>query len=463
MQALALLMIVGVTIVPYLSVGDSWGRMAILPGPMKYIPELLGGVALLCVVALGIRDRFQFVRPAYWVLFGLLTICLAASAVANALEPGPLFSGLRAYLRAIPWFFVPAIFAFSEKRVRTQLKWLLGISLLQVPLAIEQRIKTADNYYGFVSVTGDNTTGTFILSGPLSIFLVSGACVVAALALKRILPKWQALSLAMLMLVPTMINETKVTIVVAPFALFVTFQVLSKRGERLKQMVLTIVALTVFLAAFIPTYDWLQEGRGNERGGNETIAEFFFSDKAKSYLETNSADIGTTKAVGRVDSARLAVQQTLSDPIRAVFGLGMGSTMDSALGPQFSGKYFERYRMFTEESTFSTIMLELGFLGFGALMCVYWLIVRDALFVAEHGNPCLSALSAAWVAITPIMALMLFYTTIHLSVALSFLFWYFSGLIAAERARLASPATVRGPAHFVAQVRNAPTNRRAPA
>ena len=155
-------MIVSVTIVPYLTAGDKWGRMAILPGPAKYAPEILGAAALLFVIALGIRDRFRFVRPAYWVVFGLLVICLAASAVANRLDPGPLFSGIRAYLRAIPWFLVPAVFAFSENNIRTQFKWLLGISLLQVPIAIEQRIKTADNYAGFVAMTGDWTTGSLM-------------------------------------------------------------------------------------------------------------------------------------------------------------------------------------------------------------------------------------------------------------------------------------------------------------
>src|SRR6476646_563811 len=140
------------------------------------------------------------------------------------------------------------------------------------------------------------------------------------------------------------------------------------------------------------------------------------------------------------------MEQTLADPIRAVFGLGIGSTMESALGPQFSGKYFERYRMFTKETTFSTILLELGFLGVGALLCVYWLILRDALFVAGHGTPYMSALAAAWFAITAMMALMLFYTAVHVSIGLSFLFWYFSGLIAAERMRLVVAATGRAPA-----------------
>jgi hypothetical protein len=460
MQPLALLMIVSVTIGPYLTSGDKWGRMAILPASAKYLPELLGAAALLIVIALGIRDRFRFVHPAYWVVFGLLTLCLVASALANNLDTGPLFSGLRAYLRAIPWFLVPAVSAFSENNIRTQLRWLLGISLLQLPIAIEQRIKTTDNYAGFVAVTGDWTTGTLLSSPYLSLFLVSVACVIAALTLKRHLPKWQGFPLVIVLLVPTMINETKVTFILLPLALFITFQVCAERGRRLKQAVLAIAVLAVVLAVFVPTYDWLQEGRTKEEGGNETVAEFFFSGKADSYLESN-AQIGTTRYVGRVDSARVAVEQTLTDPIRTVFGLGIGNTMDSALGPQFSGRYFERYSMFTKETSFSTILLEFGFLGFAALMCVYWLIFRDALFVAGHGNPYMSGVAAAWVAITPMMVLMLFYTVVHVSVGLSFLFWYVSGLVTAERMRLTVSTTGPAPAQIATVGPGAPSSRRA--
>jgi len=300
-----------------------------------------------------------------------------------------------------------------------------------------------------------------LLSGPLSIFLVAAACVVAALTLKRCLPKWQGFLLASVLLVPTMINETKVTLIIAPLTLMATFLVLSKPGQRLKQTVLAIAALAVFLAAFIPTYDWLQKDRPKERGGNETVAEFFFSDNtAEKYLDTN-AQIGTTEYVGRADSARVAMEQTLADPIRAVFGLGIGSTMDSALGPQFAGKYFERYRPFTKESTFATILLEFGFFGFAALMCLYWLILRDSLYVAAHGNPYMSAVAAAWFAVTPMMLLMLFYTPVHVSVALSFLFWYFSGLVAAERMRLVISATERAPARVPTIARGPPAGRRA--
>jgi hypothetical protein len=455
MQQLALLMIVSVTIVPYLTGGDKWGRMAILPGFAKYVPELLGAAALLIVIALGIRDRFRFIRPVYWVIFGLLTLCLIASAFANKLDPGPLFSGLRVYLRAMPWFLLPAVAAFGENGVRKQLKWMLGISVLQLPIAIEQRIHTANNYYGFVADTGDWTTGTLIFSGDLSLFLVPVACVIAALTLKRQLPKWQGFVLAAATLAPTMINETKVTLIVLPTALFITFQAVSKRGERLKQMVLAIVVLGVFLAAFVPIYDWVQD---NQAGHG--LVDFFSSDRASSYLDTDSK-IGTTEHVGRLDSVRVAAAETVTDPVRAVLGLGIGNTMDSALGPQFSGKYFERYRLFTAETAFSTLLLELGFLGVGALLCVYWQIFRDALFVAEHGNPYVSALAAAWVGITPMMALALLYSPIHASVALSFLFWYFSGLVAAERMRLSVPTTAPSPARVAAERHDTARGRRA--
>jgi hypothetical protein len=437
MQRLALLMIVAVTIVPYLAAGDMFGRFGFLPGQAKYIPELIGGAALLYVVALGIKERFRFVRPAYWIILGFLALSVAASVVANGVEPGPLFSGIRGYLRAMPWFFVPAVFAFTEKHLQTQFLWLLAICVLQVPLAIEQRIYTAGNYFGFVAVTGDWTTGTLMQSGFLSIFLVAAACVVAALTLRQMLPKGRGLLLFLLLLVPTMINETKVTLIVLPIGLMLTFLAAARPGERLKQMVFATGALAVFLAAFIPTYNWLMEGR--EYGF--TVTEFF-TERIDEYLDTDS-EIGAVKTAGRVDSARVTVRETLQDPVRAVFGLGIGNTLESALGPQFSGKYYERYRNFTSTG-FASMILQLGFLGFGLLMCVYWLIFRDAWFVARHGSGRAAALAAAWAGVTPFMALTLFYTNVEVSVALSFLFWYCSGLVAAERVRLTATSLSEG-------------------
>jgi len=432
MQQLVLLMIVVVTTAEYLAQGDKWGRFAILPGPVGYLPELLGGVALVCVIALGVQSRFRFVRSAYWILFGLLAFAVAAGVIANGVDSGPIFAGLRSYLRAIPWFFVPAVFTFSDKQVRTQLRLLLAICVLQIPLAIEQRIYTAGTYYGFEAVTGDWTVGTLLDSGMLSIFLVSAACIVTALTTRQILTKKQGLPLFLLLLIPTMINETKATLVLLPLGVLVTFLCASRPGARLKALGLALGLFAVFVALFVPTYNKLNEKREYGVG----ISEFFFdSDKARDYLLTN-ADVGAVGWVGRGDAILVPARDTLADPVRAAFGLGMGNASRSALGQRFSGRFNPLYERFLITG-FARIVLELGFLGFGLLMSVYWLIFNDSRAVARIGDGNKASLAAAWAGIVLVMILALFYCKVEGSSALSCLFWYFSGLIAAERMRLA--------------------------
>src|SRR5687768_4039340 len=138
MQRLILIMIVVATTFDFLSKGDSWGRFALLPRPAAYLSELLGAIALLYVVVAGTHNRFQFVRPAYWFAFGILLFVMVAGIVLNHVEPGPIFAGLRTYLRAIPWFFVGAVVAFTEQDLRRQFRLLVAIALVQLPLAIEQ-------------------------------------------------------------------------------------------------------------------------------------------------------------------------------------------------------------------------------------------------------------------------------------------------------------------------------------
>ncbi len=434
MQSLVLFMIVTVTTCEYLAQGDKWGRFAILPRSVGYLPELLGGVALVCVMALGIQNQFRFVRPSYWIVFGLLAFALAAGVIANGVESGPIFAGLRNYLRAIPWFFVPAVVAFSDKQVRTQLRVLLAICLLQVPVAIEQRIYTSGTYFGFEAVTGDWTTGTLLDSGMLSIFLVAAACVVTALTIRQILTRRLGVPLFLLLLVPTMINETKATLVMLPIGVMVTLLCASRPGARLKQVGLVLGLSAVFLALFVPTYNALNEKRKDSVG----IGEFFLdNDKAKDYLLTN-ADVGGVGWVGRGDAIIVPMRETLKDPVRAAFGLGMGNASQSALGKEFSGRFNQLYERFLITG-FARIMLELGFLGLSLLMCVYWFILQDSRVLARKGRGNKAALAAAWAGVTVVMTLALFYSKVEGSSALSCLFWYFSGLIAAERMRLAFP------------------------
>ena len=107
MQFLVMLLIVISTTFDYFVV-QGW-----LPGPAKYVVEVIGAFVFLYVVASGVRDRFRFVRSAYWLAFGALLLTMLCGAIANHVGPGPLFAGIRNFARAIPMFFLAATVAFQ--------------------------------------------------------------------------------------------------------------------------------------------------------------------------------------------------------------------------------------------------------------------------------------------------------------------------------------------------------------
>jgi hypothetical protein len=82
------------------------------------------------------------------------------------------------------------------------------------------------------------------------------------------------------------------------------------------------------------------------------------------------------------------------------------------------------------------LMLEIGLLGFGLVLWLYYMIYRDARFVALRTKGMLGGLSAGWVGVVAVIGLSTFYTELMAFGSISFLFWYFSGLVMAERARL---------------------------
>ncbi|MGH8223823.1 MAG: hypothetical protein ACREQZ_12705, partial [Woeseiaceae bacterium] len=151
-----------------------------VPQLLAYAPELLAIAASAAVVFAGVRSRFQYVRPIYWLIFGALGLMAICGAVVNLLEPGPLFAGIRTYLRALPFFFLPAVLAVKERQVRVQLLVLLALCALQLPLAWYQRITMPPGH-----LTGDRTFGTLMNSGTLSLFLICAACVLTGFYLRR--------------------------------------------------------------------------------------------------------------------------------------------------------------------------------------------------------------------------------------------------------------------------------------
>lgn len=424
MNKLVLSMILCVMLGGYLA------KIGILPQPVKYLPEFLSAVTALTVFILGAQQRFRDVRPAYWFAFAVMALVMICGALADGIESGPLVAGLRSYLRAVPFFFLPAVYAFSDRQIRSQLLLLLALGVLQLPIAINQR------YFAMWmgDRSGDYVSGTLATSGLLSIFLICAACILTGAFLRKRIPFSLFFPLFLLLLAPTMINETKVTVIFLPLGLLTVFLAGSPRGVRLKNTVIAASLLAVFGAIFVPVYDYFVV----QRQYGTPIAEFF-TDKKKfdSYMGQN-ARVGTRniEQIGRLDALMTPAREMAREATRFTFGMGIGNASESSLGAQFTGRHYQDFGLFAQTAV-SVFILEIGFLGLAIVLAINYLIYRDSRAVADAGVGLWSALAVGWAGAVVVMVAADFYLNTLASEMTAYLFWYFSGLIAGERVRLA--------------------------
>jgi hypothetical protein len=404
-----------------------------------FLPEILTFAAVPIVFVLGVQNRFRFVAGHYWLGFGLLLFVIVGSSLANDVEAGPTIAGMRYYLRAIPFFFLPAVCNFTDRQLKQQFNLLLLLAFVQIPIAAYQRwVVLSEGRF-----TGDDVFGTLEVSHVLSVFLISVVLVVIGLALRKRVGKVKAVLICFVLLIPTMLNETKATVILLPVGLFVALMIGAQRGRRLALAAWTAVLLAAFGTVFVVVYDAMDRNRP----WTTPLAEFFTDpEKFNRYMESRDAGVGATFEVGRKDSITIPLQYLANEPTRLVFGLGMGSVSQSQLGDRFTGEYFQLFRNIAVSSG-TVFLLEIGLLGIAGVLLLNWLIFRDALALAREDSGMRGALAIGWAGVAAVFALATFYTTVHTFESLAYLFWYFSGVVAVRRLQLTagtSPAPASG-------------------
>jgi hypothetical protein len=412
---------------------------------VKFIPEVLAIVASLAIVFEGVRRGFRFISPKYWIAFGLMAFIILCGILTNSVGSGPIFAGIRTYLRPIPMFLIPAVFTFTDKQIQTQLKLLLCVGLAQVPIASYQRyvIWSAGRF------SGDDVRGTAADSGILSIVLICMVLVLIGCFMRKQISKTMFFALFFLLLLPTTINETKATVLLLPIGLLTTIVAGSPAGQRLKVFSLGLVLLGIFGSILIPVYDAMAEK--NPYKQDRHLVDFFTDqEEMDKYMNgTKGAGLGTTHAVRRGEAIKVPAQYLAQDPVKLAFGLGIGNASHSNLGQQFQGDYYDLFQYFAVLSI-STFMLELGLLGTAVVFVLYAMLFFDSIAVAKQDPGVTGALAIGWIGIMPVIAAATFYTAIHMFTILSFFFWYFAGVVAARRTQLgivhatAAPAIAMG-------------------
>jgi hypothetical protein len=419
-----------------------------LPPLLRFLPEAMSGIVVLYVLFAGTRDRFRLVAPKYWFAFGAMVVVIVCALVNNPAGVGPVLSGMRFHLRAAPMFFLATVLPMSDNNIKRQLKCLLALGLVQVPVAIYQRwiIEQAGRF------SGDDVRGTLMDSGILSLYLICMVLILTGLLLrKRIRPRWYAV-LFLVLLFPTTINETKVTVIFLPLGLMATLLLAGEPGKRLKYLGTAVVALLVAGALFIPIYNYTQVHNPYK---NERDITSFFTDpkRMERYMSSDVGGLGTKKDVRRGDAILVPLQYLAKDPVKLMFGLGIGAVSPSQQGKNFEGTYYLLFEKFVIIS-FSTFLLEFGLLGLMVIGVLFWMVFSDTLTVLRRDDSLVGALAAGWSGVVVIFAIDVFYTTFHEFTSVTYLYWYFSGLICARCVALAREG--RRPPHRAAILEKAP-------
>src|SRR3712207_4412661 len=107
---------------------------------VTWAPEIMSGATLLVVGMRLATDRTILVPQKYIILFSIMIVLVIVGVVANTVQSGAIFAGLRRYFRYAPIFLLPIVYQFSDDQFKQQLKFFLAIALLQLPIAVYQRM-----------------------------------------------------------------------------------------------------------------------------------------------------------------------------------------------------------------------------------------------------------------------------------------------------------------------------------
>ena len=417
------------TLAEFLTTSFKGSGLPILPGPAKFLPELLSGVFAVYVISAGLRRKFNTVPIKYLVMFAALTLIVLCGVLSNGVASGPILAGMRYYLRGLPFFFLPAVMDLKDWQLRRYLYFILGLSFLQVPLSMYQRYALESTGHE----TGDGVMGTTQSSGGLTLLLICVVCVLAAAMLRGRIGKVAFTVMFVILAIPVSINETKITAFLFPPALLATFLIASAPGKRVRVFIAGLGLIAIGGALFVPLYNYFNELH-IKKNEQFTIGQVFTEDFLSKYLESKS-QVGKADVyqVGRVDAVVVPLRVLSADPVKFAFGLGIGNATLSSLGPKFSGKYYQVYGPFAIGFSSGTFLLELGVFGVALILLIHCMILQDALVVARQDAEIAGIIAAGWVGTSIVIICGIFYSSIHVVEIISYCYWFFSGVVATRR------------------------------
>ena len=401
-------------------------ELGIIPREITWLPDILSMVAFLAVLAATVSGFHTRVPPRYKAYIGAFIFIGVVGVILNTVSAGPMITGIRNYFKYLPFFLLPFAYHFTSRDLKWQLKWLVPLIAIQVPLAVYQRLVLYPTQYDLVS-------GTVGISSLLTILLVCTITLLVSLYVKKELSLKAMLIACAYLSIPTMLNETKSSLVFLPLAFLLPFFLASGNEKKLGQLMAVGAAVVGVMIAFVAVYDYFimdQWGYG--------ILDFVTTEgRMEKYLYKGVQPGEEFDEIGRVDGYFLALSILSEDPVKLLFGLGIGNVSNSFLGG-LDGEYWSQYARFgIQTTTVSYLLWEIGVLGLLLHFWVLWPIFKDARYLSTTDGRW-GALGLGWMVVTIFIFIALGYKRFLFANLMGYLFWFYSGVVIvyAQRLRL---------------------------
>lgn len=364
----------------------------------------------------------------FGVLIGAYVAALLVSSVINRVPVAQLLVGLRNYVPYIGIALIVVYGGFQSGFVRKLVRVLLIIALIQVPVAIYQHFVIGPARVairGAVGRSDEAIVGTFGGSivtggytGEMAAFLVMAIILVVALWRERQLRGWIALVLALFLLTPVFLAETKIALLLLPILSLVAF------GTDLRKSPMTalvgLFGATVLMAAVggVYAYKYWQSG----------------DDAAQQLLYSFDPDFMVTPDHrGRVGTIVHWYQANVDAEqyVGSLIGHGVASSLEgsSTIG---LGSAVRKYGLGLDAHAMSRLLWDGGLLALllFAALCVRTAYVASKLRKDSAIQPQDRAgLTFALVAIVAMFLMLPYQMSVLGGSAMQFIFWFVVGYV----------------------------------
>ncbi|MGE0800691.1 MAG: hypothetical protein AB7O55_20410, partial [Lautropia sp.] len=416
----------------------------------------VAGMALL-YSAVG-RSRPNRPMPAFVWLALVFAIMAGVCALFSNGSLAEIAAGAKRQFQFWGLVLLLALVPFKWTTVRYWMLFLFGVALVQVVPALYQRVVLVPQVMGFEMpgfVAFDIVVGTFEgslygggSSAVMAMYLViAGVGTLAALG-ERLIGPVRCLVLLAAIFAPLALGETKVVLAMVPTVLLCAYyDAIAKRPLAF----LGAAVLTLMIAAVLAYVYFLVQVTGDLNWRDNLEQTFAYNFGERGYYGTG---------VNRLTAVPYWFQQqSWAEPLRALFGYGVGSSYGVDGRAPLPGHMFTAHAgMYIDLVAASLLLWDYGFVGASLFLAVLLgAAVTAARCLREAVTPWDRTLCRVLLGSLGASAIMLFYSaSMVVTVSHSFLLAIMLGLIA-WRAR-------HGPLVGAAAERTAPRRpRRAPA